>query len=183
MQPAGAQRLTDAPVLSSAAAGADQKQVGEVDGADQQEQQARRPASTAERGGRRDMVRVQRHDERAKAGLGHHLAFGIVCFERGILRVDLRLRLGECGARLETCNELFGIAARMPLPGARDPPGATRTESTAAPPTTGSGSPAAGRPPRCSVSPSMRSCVPMTRGSALKCWRHQASVRMATLSL
>ena len=63
------------------------------------------------------MVRVERHDERTKAGLGHHPAFGIVCFERGILRVDLGLRLGEGRAGLEACDELLAIAARMPLPG------------------------------------------------------------------
>ena len=61
---------------------------------------------------------MKRHDERTKAGFGHHPGLGTVRFERGILRVDLRLRLGEGRAWLQAGDQLLDVAARMPLPGA-----------------------------------------------------------------
>ncbi len=63
------------------------------------------------------MVRVKGRHHRTKAGIGHHFGLRIVRFQRGILRVDLGLRLCERRAWSEAGNHMPGIPTRMPLHG------------------------------------------------------------------
>ena len=58
-------------------------------------------------------MRMQRNDRRAKASLGHHFRLRVVLLDRGIVRVDLRLRFGDRRARLQARDHLNGATAGM----------------------------------------------------------------------
>ena len=74
------------------------------------------PACSKQQGGTNlgDVVGMERRHDGAKARIGNHFSLGVVCLQAGILRIDLRLRLIECGARFEPCNHLEDIPAGMP---------------------------------------------------------------------
>ena len=63
------------------------------------------------------MVRMQWHHKGTKARIGHHFGLRVVCLQRSVLRVDLRLGLRESGAGFESSNHLNDVAAGMPLQG------------------------------------------------------------------
>ena len=88
--PARADRLPHGQLLH-AAAGADQQQVGHVDGADEQQEEHARLQEQQRGPDLGDLGRVQRHHDRSEAGVGH----------------ELRLRVGQppsprCGRRSAT---------------------------------------------------------------------------------
>ena len=60
---------------------------------------------------------MERHHQRAKAGVGHHFGRRIVHFQSRVLRVDLGLRLGDGNARPEAGDHLNDIAPRVALAG------------------------------------------------------------------
>ena len=80
-----------------AAAGPDQKQVGDVRPADQQEDHHADLQEQEHVAHALDVIAVERHHDRSKTG-GRHRAVGrIARAHRGVVRVDLSLRFG-CGA-------------------------------------------------------------------------------------
>ena len=99
MCPARSQRLPNRNFLGTAV-GADQKQVGEIDRANQQKHQD--AGLQQQQGGtyRGDVVGMERRHDGAKAGVGDHFGLGVVSLQVGVLRVDLRLGLIERGAWL-----------------------------------------------------------------------------------
>ena len=147
--PARTQGLPDGHFLDPAV-GADQKQIQEVDHADQQERKGARLHPHQNRAHACDVVCVKGRHNGAKAGIGHHLGHGIVRFQRGILRVDLGLRLRNRRAWFEARNHLRGHSRPNAAALGRDLQGATRKESKAVPRTRGNESRAAERRPRCS---------------------------------
>ncbi len=117
--PARAQRLPHGQFLGSAT-GADQKQVVRLTAPISRRASA--PACINSRVGRIgcDVVGMQGHHHGTKAGIGHHFGLGVVRFQRGILRVDLRLRLRKSGARFKPGNHMGDISPGMPLQRACD---------------------------------------------------------------
>ena len=98
-------------------AGADQKQVCQVDRADQQERQGAALHPQQRGANARDVVRAERRHHGPEAGVGEHLRLRIVPFQGIVLSVNLSLRLCQRGARFEASDDVFRIPTRMPLPG------------------------------------------------------------------
>ena len=117
---AGAEGAADRE-LARPAGRADQQQVHQIHRADHQQEEDAGLRQEHERPDRRDVVRVKRDNDRSESGTRDHRGFRIVAFEHGILRVELRLRLGDRGARLQPRDHLRrrpGVAAcRPPLLG------------------------------------------------------------------
>ena len=88
MPTASAHRLADRHFFR-AAAGADQKEVHEVDRADEQEEKYAGLHQQQCRTDRANVIPMEWNHQRAKAGLSHHFGLGVVFFDGGILRVDL----------------------------------------------------------------------------------------------
>ena len=106
---AGAERLPHGELLD-AAAGADQQQVHQVDGADQQQEQGAGLHQQQRGADRCDVVRMQRCHDRAEARRRpSSLRVGSVAAMRGVLRVDLRLRLRERRAGLEPRDHVLAL--------------------------------------------------------------------------
>src|SRR5438874_13335741 len=72
-----------------AATRADQKEVHQINRSD--EQKKKYPGLHQQKGWANGphVIGVERKHERAKAGLGHHLRFGTILRDRGVVRVDL----------------------------------------------------------------------------------------------
>ena len=114
MPAARAHRLADRHFFR-AAARANQKQVHQVDRADEQEKKHAALHQPECRTDGADVIRMERKHRRAEAGLGHHFRFGIVFLDRGIVRVDLRLRFGDRRARFQARDHVRAAAAGMAL--------------------------------------------------------------------
>src|SRR3989440_12973768 len=56
---------------------------------------------------------MQRNHRRAEAGFGHHFRFRIVLLDRGVVRIDLRLRFRDRRARLQSRDHVRDAAARV----------------------------------------------------------------------
>ena len=166
---------------SHAAAGADQKEIDDVDGTDQEQERARRPAAAAACGARRDVIGVQRDHHRAEAGIGHRLAPRMVGFERGIVRVDLRPGPGPGRhpgrSRAIICASFRNAADRRAFFRRR-----TRAADTARACEDRKLNSRGRTPTTVASAPSMRIATPEALGSALRRCRQKASVRIATRS-
>ena len=57
------------------------------------------------------MVRVEGRHHGTKAGIGQHFSLGIVGFQRGVLSVDLGLRLRQGRAWFKPGNHMLGVSA------------------------------------------------------------------------
>src|SRR5436190_19538468 len=58
---------------------------------------------------------MKRHDQRSETSISHGFTFRVVRLQSGILRIYLRLCLGERGTGFEPGNHLLHISSRMPL--------------------------------------------------------------------
>src|SRR5438128_370159 len=56
---------------------------------------------------------MQRNHRRAEAGFGHHFRFRIVLLDRGVVRIDLGLCLGDGRARFQSRDHVRDTAARV----------------------------------------------------------------------
>ena len=133
-----------------AAARPDQKQVRQVDGADQQQGEGARLHPQQSGADAANVVRVQRRHHGTKSGIGHH--FGLR--DRPLPARHSARRSGPApvpGSRPVSGGQSYAWNSH-PNAAARnaDLQGATRKESTAAPRRRGSGSRAAGHRPPCS---------------------------------
>ncbi len=60
---------------------------------------------------------MQGHHYGTEPRIGDHFGLGVICFQRGILRIDLRLGLRESGVWFEPGDHLDDVSAGMPLQG------------------------------------------------------------------
>ena len=112
MSPAGPHRLADRHFFR-ASAGADQKEVHQIDRADEEQKKHAGLEQQKRRTNGANVVRMKRDDRRTEAGLRHHLRFRVVFFDRGVVRVDLRLRFCDRRARFQARDHVRAAAAGM----------------------------------------------------------------------
>ncbi len=117
MLPACAHRLPDRHFFRPAAR-TNQEEVDQINRADEEEE---KHAALHEQQCRTDgahVMRMQRNHRRAKTSLGHHFRLGIVLLDRGIVRVDLRLRFGDRRTGFQARDHVNGATAGMACLGA-----------------------------------------------------------------
>ena len=179
MPAARAHRLADRHFFR-AAARANQKEIDQIDRADEQE---KKHAGLHQPEGRTDgahVIRMEGKHRRAEASLGHHFRLRVVFLDRGVVRVDLRLCFGDRRARFQPRDHVSAATAGMALlPARAAQPGRLNGRKSRASEErnrkSGGNTPTIFR-----GMPFTRMSRPRTFGSELRRWRQKPSVTMTT---